>query len=140
MITFNFKEVFEDLKMPLIKLYIKDKEYNFVVDTGADECYIDSNLAEELELPVRPIHDYSVFTASGVENRGFVYTVRFGVKPDCPFIECECMGTELRHLNELYNGGIQGLIGNNLLDTADAIIDYGTKQILLGGVGNEDKQ
>lgn len=51
--SISFKNNMDKVELPVIPVKINNKEYHFILDSGANSNYLDENLAKELELPFK---------------------------------------------------------------------------------------
>lgn len=45
----SFKESMDFFNLPVVTFYQNDKKFNFLLDTGSNDCIIDSNILKEIE-------------------------------------------------------------------------------------------
>lgn len=119
----------------LIKVTIKDKEYAFLVDTGASTSVIDKKLAHSLGAS-----EAATFTiTTGGQSLPLTYlTVPAVTIGDITLNDISTLVTDLRSLG--LNAKIQpsGIVGANILKRFLVTFDYQSKQLLLADPSRVD--
>jgi len=117
-----------------VKLKIRGKSMQMIIDTGASKTVFDSNL---LEKYIEPMASEQVIQSSGVNAEidiklGRVRKLKIGSLKLKNYI---CGLTDLSHVNSFYKQitgrTIAGLLGSDFLLKYNAIIDYKKKKLIL---------
>lgn len=111
--------------LPIVKIEIENKLYNFLVDTGANECYIDSNVLPTLTMYT--VEGNSTYMdASGNQNEVSIVTVR--TKFLDTNINCSMHSYDMSKVNEKYTSEgfpvLHGILGTNFLMANKLVIDF----------------
>lgn len=127
----SFADSLKSLTAPLITLEFlvngKPTSFNFLIDTGASDCYIDSNVVKLLDKVVNLEEDYcSVYSSTGTQENiglsrlefvcdGHSFSQRF-LRNDLS--ECR------KYIQENYKTDFVGMIGINFFRRYKAVINY----------------
>jgi len=119
------KEIFFETGLSLIKINIYDKDYLFLVDTGANDCIIDTDAVKELGPNIELVETDNML--KGFESNMQLKEVNIPVKVANIDETMLFSVLSLDNINEYFNeknGVITGIIGSNFLRYFALIIDF----------------
>jgi predicted aspartyl protease len=118
----------------IIKVKIKNKDYNFILDTGASNI-VSKELAESLKLKVIGSEKiYDVYNKSQISEYTRIETIQIG---EIDFVETIAAITDFNSIPAWSSMKVDGLIGSNLMQ--HAIWDFDFKKKLITITDNESK-
>ena len=121
-----FDSIYESLELPIITLSNNGKEFNFLVDTGANRSIFDSAYIDNLSY--RPIENESG-TMYGLDGsiRTIEYIEIVLTRDEDQFLDVFQL-TDLQsafgRIQQDYGMTIHGVLGNSFLDKYRCIIEY----------------
>lgn len=119
----SFKESLDLVGIPVITLLNEGTKYHFVLDSGADSCFIDSNL-----LPkdyVSPASTYAVGFSGEASSVGFAKLVLTykDEKFDIIFKTSDLSST-FKAIKEQTGVQLAGILGSDFLSKNKYVLDY----------------
>lgn len=121
-----FDSIYESLELPIITLSNNGKEFNFLVDTGANMSIFNSAFIENLEF--QPIQN-AQGTMYGVDGsiRTIEYIRVIFTKGKDQFLEVfqlTNLQSAFGRIQQEHGIAIHGVLGNSFLDKYKCIIEY----------------
>jgi Aspartyl protease len=127
--SFTNKMTFDTLRnLILVKVFIKEKPYNFILDTGAPLCAISEKLAQELGL--KPQSKLSVGDAQGNSKKGNLYAIESINIGNTIFTNEIFVGADFSKMS-VVGENIDGIIGTTVMKKAAWFIDNEHKTITI---------
>lgn len=130
-LNLSFEEGVKTADMPLVKLIVNDREGYFLVDTGANVCFIDETFAREIGADEIPPIINNATSLMGNSSVSHSYNVAFNLNAVL-LTDIPCAGTDTRAINESLREcglGMNGIIGMFLMRLLNASIDLGNLTI-----------
>ena len=127
----SFEEGVKTVDMPLAKLLVNDREAYFLVDTGANVCYIDETFAQEIGAEEIPPIIENAIQLSGNYDVSRAYNVAFTID-GMLITDVPCAATDTRGVCEsIRESGMamNGIIGMFLMRILHGSIDLDTLTI-----------
>ncbi len=130
--SISFDYNFEETHIPIIKLTSNNIEVSFLVDTGAQASYIDSNLISKIEAKKIKGLEGSVM---GINSEGMstdYYSVQLYYKDNpLPKMELQSFDFKKAMANSRESTGIylDGILGGDFLSKNGYIVDYTNRTI-----------
>jgi hypothetical protein len=132
--SFTNKTTFETLRnLIVVKVFIKEKPYNFILDTGAPLCAISEKLAQELGL--KPQSKLSVGDSQGKDKKGNLYAIESLSIGNTIFTNEICLGSDFAKMSTV-GENIDGIIGATVMKKAAWFIDNEQKMITIASDRN----
>ena len=98
-LNLSFEEGVKTADMPLVKLIVNDHEGYFLVDTGANVCFIDETFAKEIGAEEIPPIINNATSLMGNSSVSHSYNVAFNLNAVL-LTDIPCAGTDTRAINE----------------------------------------
>ena len=121
----SFKEAMELVELPIITFYNKGQKLNFLLDTGSNDCIIDSSNLSKLET-VKMQQIKPIFGMEGNIIEGNIYKI--GIERQGYLFESTFNALDL---NEVFGiikkeSGVQihGILGSNFFQKYKYILDF----------------
>lgn len=128
--TIKFDKSFGELQLPIITFLNNDKEFNFLVDTGANMSIINSYYLQEFKY-ISLETTGTIFGMEGnVTNTNFVSVVLQKGKDS--FLNCYQavdISNSFGRIEDSYSVKIHGVIGNDFLVKYGCLIDYKNNRV-----------
>ena len=118
----SFKKYLDKGGLPCIDVKINDNNYVFLIDSGSDISYIDSNIAEDLGLYV--VNGLTTIVASIGANSPEAVTYKAKLKLTEFETETDLTGIELRKTTNQLIVPFDGIIGVDILRNLKATISF----------------
>lgn len=132
--SFSNKTTFETAKnLIIVKVFIKEKPYNFVFDTGAPLCVVSEKLAKDLGL--KPQSKMSIGDSQGGEQKVNVYTIESLNIGNTVFTNEMCIASDFTKMSTM-GENIDGILGLTLMKKAVWFVDNAQKMITLANDRN----
>lgn len=125
-VVVNF-ELARHLIVVKTKINGSDKDYNFVVDTGAGICILDKTIVDE--VGAKKTGQANVTDTSNLSNQQNQYTVQSINVGGVEFGEMPVLDMDLRGMSAVGGMKIDGIIGDSFLRFFCVQIDYKKKQL-----------
>ena len=118
----------------IVKAKIKNKYYNFILDTGASNV-LSKELAESLNLKIIGSENvYDVYNKSQINEYTRIETIKIG---EIDFVDTIALINDFNAIPMWSSLNVDGFIGSNLMQHAIWDIDFSNKQITI--TDNESK-
>lgn len=114
--------------LPCIDVTIKNKQYVFLIDCGSDISYIDSNIAEDLELPIIDGMT-TIVTTIGYESPESV-TYQVNVQLSQSTLNVNATGVELCATTKNLIVPFCGILGVDVLSQLGAEISFSQNKLI----------
>lgn len=109
--------------LPCIDVTVQNKNLIFLIDSGSDLSYIDSNIAEDLQLPIKDNDIVNKLQTLGSTHYApITYDVDF--KIDDSLINNEFIGVEIKQMSKKLKVKFDGILGLNILKQIKANISF----------------
>jgi predicted aspartyl protease len=120
-------KVFSKFKMLVIEVDLYGLPYNFLIDTGANECIIRDTVAKELHDRIYIPDTDDGFIITGIANETAMAkesSITVTVANMNEAVSCNIM--DLDNINRFFNDNVEisGIIGNIFLRKASWVIDF----------------
>lgn len=120
----DIKESLDKTGIPFVKVMINNKDFNFMVDTGASNCYIDDNIISDFNC--EKLEENNIITASGDIQKSNKVKLQFKVLN--LVVNCNFQAYDMSKINDSYIKHnlpkIDGILGIDFLRTIKANIDF----------------
>ena len=114
--------------LPCIDVKIRDRHLVFLIDSGSDISYIDSNIAEDLELPI--IEGMTtVVTSIGSQTPESV-TYQANIELSQATLNANVTGIELRATTNHLILPFDGILGVDMLSQMGAEISFSQNKLI----------
>jgi predicted aspartyl protease len=119
--NFTNKTTFERVSnLMVVKIFIKEKPYNFVFDTGAGMTVISEKLAKELGL--KPKSKMSIGDSQGKENKVNLYAIESLSIANTTFTNEICLASDFTKMSTM-GENIDGILGATVMRKAVWYVD-----------------
>lgn len=117
---------FNQTKLPLISVEVKDKHLCFILDTGSTCSLIDSNVVEYFKDIIEPIGDYCISGIDGTKHKVDVATLPFNFEGQTykPKFCIKPLLDAFKSIEEEDGIQVHGLLGTDFLMDNKWIIDF----------------
>lgn len=127
----SFRDSLDKVSIPFITLDFivggELKSYNFVIDTGASDCFIDCNVAKSFDNVVNLEENYcSLYSSTGTQNNLGLLVLNFFCDSHSfsqRFL-CNDFSESRKFMREHYEMDFVGMIGVNFFRRYKAVINY----------------
>lgn len=124
----SFEKYLNKGGLPCIDIEINNKQFVFLIDSGSDISYIDSNIAEDLNLQIIE-GMYTVVTTIGAESPEAV-AYNADIKLNESIIHAELTGIEVRASTKNLIVPFDGIIGVDILRAMNASISFEQNKLI----------
>ena len=126
----SFKKIIGKSGLIILPFFIKDEQYNFLIDTGASKSIIDKEFASRFEQK-KSKYKVSGFTGNSKSTNIVSLSLRYVDK----YFNNDFVVTDISSVrNEIYkksNIDIVGVVGNDIIVDNKIVIDFNDKRIYL---------
>lgn len=125
--TISFEESFNKVGLPVIQLFNDSYPLNFLVDTGSDDNFIDTNVLKYIHYTESDEKPRGVICASGQTESKSIF-VCINDLEDCATEKFYTL--DMSSMNKEHAGmHINGILGSRFCNDAGLVIDYSNKTI-----------
>lgn len=124
----SFKKYLDKGGLPCIDIKIKGNNYVFLIDSGSDISYIDTNIAEDLCLPIIEGIFTNVTTIGAEHNEATVYNADIELSDST--IHAEVTGIEVRATTKCLLVPFDGIIGIDILKSIEAELSFTENKLI----------
>ena len=121
----SFEKYLHEGGLPCVDITIKDKKFIFLLDSGSDLSYIDSNIAEDLALELIYTGEPGLLRTMGsVQSTAVKYEVPFVFDGSDVGINSEFVWIEIKKTTNHLKIKFDGIIGLDILTAVKAGICF----------------
>lgn len=119
--------------IPVLKVLIGGREYNFGIDTGAEKNLIDESIVKEIkkELQVKETEKVELMGAAGQSLGVSECRIKSLTVNTKTYTDMEAVISGISHLNAKRKTHLSGLLGFPFLSAQKTVISYSLKKIFL---------
>lgn len=124
----SFEKYLDKGGLPCIDIKIKGKNFIFLIDSGSDLSYIDSNVAEDLDLKILSGLFTSVTSLGASSDPAPSYEADIELTDST--IKLELTGVEIRKTTVQLIQPFDGILGVDFLKMIGGIISFKDKKLI----------
>lgn len=116
----SFEESFNKAGLPIVTLYNDCYPLNFLVDTGSDDNFIDTNILQYVHYTETDDHHEVICASGSTTSRGIIVRINDGDD----FVEEKFYTIDISSVNTYKDIKINGILGSKFCADAKFVIDY----------------